>query len=126
MNIPGFIARQFYVAGSLRNDDTGFEIQAQNPMGAGTLVGVGRIRVDGRDIPAEAVSAHRTGDDTPIGAADISRFKPVSVNKGDHVTLHVDGEPLAAGEHTLEVELFELNLGRLAFSITDTIRVQPG
>ena len=122
MNIPGFIARQFYVAGSLRNDDTGFEIQAQNPMGSGTLVGVGRIRVDGRDIPADAVSAHRTGDDTPIRAADISRTNPVNVFKGDHVTLHVDGEPLAAGEHALEVELFELNLGRLAFSITDSIR----
>ena len=51
MNIPGFLARQFYVAGSLRNTATGWELQAQNPMGSGTLVGVGKMRVDGRDIP---------------------------------------------------------------------------
>ena len=40
MNIPGFIARQFYVSGSLRNTDTGWELQATNPMGDGVLVGV--------------------------------------------------------------------------------------
>jgi hypothetical protein len=121
MNIPSFLARQFYVAGSLRNTDTGFELQAQNPMGAGTLVGVGRMRVDGRDIEAEAVTAQRSGDPTPIKATDVDRFHPVSVFKGDSVTLHVTGEPLSPGEHTLDVELFELNLGRLSFSITDAV-----
>lgn len=121
MNIPGFIARQFYVAGSLRNTNAGFELRATNPMGAGTLVGVGRLRVDGRDIPAEAVTAQRSGEETPIKAVDVSRTRPVSVFKGDEVTLHVEGEPLPSGEHKLEVELFELNMGRLAFSITDSI-----
>ncbi len=121
MNIPGFIARQFYVAGSLRNTESGFELRATNPMGAGTLVGVGRLRVDDRDIPADAVTARRSGDEAPIKATDVSRLKPVSVFKGDEVTLHVEGQPLPAGEHKLDVELFELNMGRLAFSITDRI-----
>jgi len=121
VNIPGFVARQFYVAGSLRNTDLGFELQAQNPMGSGTLVGVGKLRVDGRDIEPESVTAQRSGDAEPIRAKDISRFKPVSVFKGDHVTLHIAGEPLSVGEHRLEVELFEVNLGRLAFSISDRV-----
>lgn len=121
MNIPGFLARQFYVAGSLRNTDTGFELQAQNPMGSGVLVGVGRMRVDGREIAPDAVSAQRAGDDEPISATEVSRTRPVTVNKGDRVTLHVAGDPLPEGEHRLDVELFELNLGRLAFSISDTI-----
>lgn len=121
MNIPGFLARQFYVEGSLRNTEAGFELQAQNPMGAGTLVGVGRLRVDGRDIAAETVSARRSGDETPIKAADVSRTNPVNVVKGDKVTLHVDGEHLNPGEHRLEVELFEINLGRLSFSISDRL-----
>lgn len=121
MNIPGFLARQFYVAGSLRNTESGWELQAQNPMGAGTLVGVGRMRVDGREIPAESVSARRSGDESAIRAADVSRTRPVSVFKGDRVTLQVEGEPLPAGEHRLDIELYELNLGRLSFSITDSI-----
>ncbi len=121
MNIPGFIARQFYVAGSLRNTDSGWELQAHNPMGDGTLVGVGKLRVDGQEIPADSVTAQRTGEAEPIRAQDVSRTRPVSVFKGDRVTLAVAGEPLTPGEHSLEVELFELNLGRLSFSITDRI-----
>lgn len=121
MNIPGFIARQFYVAGSLRNTDRGWELQAHNPMGDGTLVGVGAIRVDGREIPVENVTAQRTGEAEPIRAADVSRARPVSVFKGDRVTLAIAGDPLSPGEHRLEVELFELNIGRLSFSITDRV-----
>ena len=121
MNIPGFLARQFYVSGSLRNNESGWELQAQNPMGEGTLVGVGKMRVDDVDIPAGNVSAVRSGDPEPIRAEDISRTRPVSVFKGDRVTLQVAGDPLAAGEHKLEVELFELNMGRLSFAITDHI-----
>ena len=117
----GFIARQFYVKGSLRNTDSGWEVQAHNPMGNGTLVGVGRLRVDGREIAPEKVTARRTGDPQPIRASEISRTRPVSVFKGDRVTLAVEGEQLAPGDHSLEVELFELNLGRLSFSITDRV-----
>ena len=122
MKIPGFIARSFYVGGSLRNTDRGFEMQAQNPMGDGVLVGVGRMRVDDRDIDPATVTAQRPSDPEPLRAADVSRMNPVHVTKGDRVTLHVDGEPLAPGEHKLEVELTELNLGQLAFAITDDIR----
>ena len=121
MNIPGFIARQFYVAGSLRNNDAGWELQAQNPMGEGTLVGVGKMRVDGREIPVENVTARRTAESDPIRAAEVSRERPVSVYKGDRVTLAVEGEPLPPGEHRLDVELIELNLGRISFSIKDRI-----
>ena len=122
MNIPGFIARQFYVAGSLRNTDSGFELKAHNPMGNGVLTGVGKMRIDDRDIPPETVTAQRSGDPAPIRAQDVTRLKPVSVFKGDQVTLHVTGAPLTPGDHKLEVELFELNLGRLAFSISDRVR----
>jgi hydroxymethylglutaryl-CoA reductase (NADPH) len=121
VNIPGFLARQFYVAGSLRNTESGWELQAQNPMGDGVLVGVGTMRVDGREIPADNVTARRTGEAEPIRARDVSRMRPVSVFKGDKVTLAVSGEPLSRGQHKLDVELVELNLGRLSFSITDSI-----
>src|SRR5687768_9823639 len=103
-----FFARQFYVSGSLRNTDSGWELQAHNPMGNGTLVGVGKMRVDGRDIPAETVTAQRSGETDTIRAADVSRTRPVSIFKGDRVTLAIAGEPLATGEHKLDIELFEL------------------
>jgi hypothetical protein len=126
VNVPGFIARQFYVAGSLRNTGEGWELKAQNPMGSGVLVGVGRLRVDGTDIPAEAVTAQRDGDAEVMSASDVSRERPVRVAKGDKVTLRVAGAPLTPGQHTLEVELFELNMGRLAFSISDKVSDPAG
>ncbi|MGH7490037.1 MAG: hypothetical protein ACREMY_31190, partial [bacterium] len=82
MNIPGFIARQFYVAGSLRNTDSGFELKAHNPMGNGVLTGVGQMRVDGHEIPPGTVTAQRSGDAQPVRAMDVTKLKPVSVFKG--------------------------------------------
>lgn len=121
MRIPGFIARQFYVEGSLRNTPNGFQLQAQNPMGNGVLTGVGQLRVDGRAIDPAAVTAQRAGDPTAMSANDVSPANPVNVSKGDSVTLHVTGQQLAPGKHELEVELTELNLGQLSFSISDAV-----
>jgi hypothetical protein len=121
VKIPGFIARQFYVAGSLKNTPNGFQMQAQNPMGSGVLTGVGQLRVDGREVDPSSVTAQRDGDPQPMSARDVSPANPVNVSKGDRVTLHVEGAQLAPGEHQLEVELTELNLGALSFSISDRI-----
>jgi hypothetical protein len=119
--VPGFIARQFYVAGSLRNTDTGFQLQAHNPMGDGVLIGVGQLSVDGRAIDPAAVTAQRPGDEQPMSARDVSQANPVNVSKGDRVTLHVSGPQLTPGEHSLEVALTEQNLGELSFSISDSV-----
>jgi hypothetical protein len=121
VRIPGFIARQFYVEGSLQNTPNGFQLQAQNPMGSGVLTGVGQLRVDGREIDPSSVTAQREGDPAPMSARDVSPQNPVNVSKGDRVTLHVSGGQLSPGEHQLEVELTELNLGELSFSIADRI-----
>jgi hypothetical protein len=124
VDVPGFLAKQFYVSGSLRNTPTGFRLEARNPMGNGTLVGIGRLAVDGQTIEASAVSALRADDPTLIQAASVDKFHPIRVQKGDHVALLVAGAPLAPGSHKLEVELYEVNLGLLRLAITDTVR--PG
>jgi len=121
MRVPDFLARQFYVAGSLRNRDDGFELQATNGMGDGTLIAVGPVEVDGRPIDFSALSAMRTGETERIPAAAVSRTNPIRVRKGDRVTLIVEGPQLTTGEHELRVWLVELNLGELEFSIRDTL-----
>jgi hypothetical protein len=121
MKVPSYLARQFYVQGSLRNTPTGFQLEAHNPLGSGVLVGIGRLAVSGREIPKEALTAQRHGDDTELRATDLSRRNPIRVRKGDRVTLRVEGEPLAPGDHILEVELYEINFGRLRFTLTDRL-----
>lgn len=121
MKVPGFLARQFYVSGSLRNTSAGFQLEAHNPMGSGVLVGIGRLAVDGRQIPKDAVTAQRIGDESELRAAELSRQNPIRVSKGDRVTLRVAGEQLKPGDHILEIELDEINLGRLSFALSDRL-----
>ena len=121
MNVPDFIARQFYVSGSLRNTPDGFSLQAHNPFGDGKLVGLGSISVDGQKVEPEALFALREGQPGAIRATDLSGDNPIQVKKGDRVTLHVRGYGLTPGRHRLEVELYEQSIGRLRFSITDQL-----
>ncbi len=121
MRVPGFLVRRFYVAGSLRNTPSGFQLQAQNEMGDGTLVGVTRITLDGVAMDPTGITARREGTDEVVQAADISRASPVPFRRGERVTLHVNSPPLTPGPHDLEVELLELNLGALQLGISESI-----
>ncbi len=122
LNVPGFLVKQFYVSGSLRNTDSGFALQARNALGDGTLIGVRRLAVDGSEIPAEALTAVRQSDSAVFRASDVSQQHPIRVHQGDRVTLEVRGWRLRPGEHRLEVELVELNLGLLRLSVKDRLR----
>ncbi|MBX3031777.1 MAG: hypothetical protein KF809_16635 [Chloroflexi bacterium] len=121
MRVPGFLARQVYVAGSLANEPGGFRLQARNGIGDGVLVGVGLIRVDDQAIDPRQISAQRDGEDTVYRAIDISPERPVTFRRGDVVTFHVAGWQLEPGEHDLEVELDERNLGRLTVAVRDAL-----
>jgi len=122
MRVPDFLVRQFYVSGSLQPEGDGFRLQARNGIGDGTLVGIGRISVDGVVVDPASVTATRDAEDRIHRAIDVSRLAPVSFRRGEVVTFHVAAHPLAAGEHRFEVEIVELNAGLLTLALRDTIR----
>ena len=121
MQVPSFLVRQFYIGGSLRNVEGGFQLQARNPLADGMLVGIGRFTVDGQAVDPESVSALRSGEDTWTRASDVSRSSPVPFRKGDSVTFHVAGPPLAPGVHRLDVELIERDAGLLSLTLDDDL-----
>jgi hypothetical protein len=121
LRVPPFLVRRFYVAGSLRNTPSGFSLQAHNELGDGMLVGVRRISVDGTPVPLDAVRAERDGSGETLRAADISRTQPIPVRRGERVTLVVEGQHLSAGDHALEVDLIERDLGGLELAITEAV-----
>jgi hypothetical protein len=121
MRVPDFIVRQFYVAGSLRHEDDGFSLQARNALGDGTLVGIRRITIDGRDIDPAAITATRAGEGQVHRAGDVSPQAPVSFRRGDSVTFHVAGHTLAPGTHRFEIEIVERNAGTLTLSLSDSV-----
>ena len=122
MRVPDFLVRQFYVKGSLQPEGDGFRLQAQNGMGNGTLVGIGKVVMDGQVIDPATITASRDGEDTVHRASDVSRRSPVSFDRGDIVTFHIAGHPLAAGPHQFEVDIYEVNLGLLQLVLKDTVR----
>ena len=115
------MVRQFYVAGSLRNDDGGFRLQARNPLADGRLTGVRRFAVDGTPMDLSAVSAIRDGETDWMRASDVSPMSPVTFRKGDVVTFHVTGPSLTAGDHEFELDLIERDAGLLSLSLSDTL-----
>lgn len=121
MRVPDFLVRQFYVGGSLQPEGDGFRLQARNGMGDGTLVGIGRVTMDGQIIDPASITASREGDDMVHRAADVSRYSPVSFRRGDVVTFHISGHPLKPGEHRFEVEIYEVNLGLLQLALRDVV-----
>jgi hypothetical protein len=125
MRVPGFLIRRFYVQGSLRNTEGGFALEARNEMGDGMLVGVRRIAIDGVAYDPERITAIRS-DGTSISAAGISRQQPVPIRRGDRVALHVAGEALAPGEHLLEVDIVERDLGGLELSLREVVQDEGG
>jgi hypothetical protein len=122
MRVPDFMVRQFYVGGSLQHEGDGFRLEARNGLADGTLVGIGRISVDGQLVEPSAISATRAGDDTVHRAAAVTRQSPVSFRRGEVVTFHVAGHRLAPGEHRFEVEIIELNAGLLTLALKDSVR----
>lgn len=124
MRVPAFLVRQFYVTGSLRAHGDGFSIQATNPIGDGTLVGIGHVVVDGVTIEPSAVTAVRAGDPAILRAADVSVQAPVDFRRGDVVTFRIAGHPLAPGEHDFEVEIVERDLGTITLALRDTLAAQ--
>ncbi len=120
MDVPGFLVARFYEQGSLRSTADGFELRAHNALGDGTLIGLGRILVDGRLVDPASVEAIPDDGSDPIRATEVTALRPIRVRKGTAVTIRVrEATALSKGRHTLSVELFERDLGRLRLSITD-------
>ena len=122
MRVPGFLVRQLYVAGSLVNHTGGFSLQARNNIGDGWLDGIGAIKVDGQDIPLTDISATREGDPATYRAVDVTPQTPVVFRRGDVVTFWISGWALDPGDHELEVELHERQLGTLSLGFTERLR----
>ena len=121
MRVPDFLVRQFYVGGSLQHEGDGFRLQARNGMGDGTLVGIKGISVDGKAIDLADITATLDGSDTVHRAADISPAAAVAFTRGDVVTFHFAAPRLAPGKHAFEVEVYEVNMGLVTLSLSDTI-----
>jgi hydroxymethylglutaryl-CoA reductase (NADPH) len=116
---PPFVLAKIYVQGSLKNTEKGFEFNMKNVVDSGTLVELGPITVDGKAYEAAALTIVSSGSER--GGDQVTRQNPMPVYVGSAFTIRVNGDPLAAGEHTISVSVLTREIGRLHFEVKDTL-----
>jgi hydroxymethylglutaryl-CoA reductase (NADPH) len=120
MMIPSFLLKKLYVRGSFKNSASGFQIALMNSLAPGTLVGVGSIQIDGRDIPTERIFI-TVNDGAPIKASDITPNAPRMFPLNTKVNFSVDDQPLEKGVHHLKVSVSTREAGELKIDAEDSI-----
>jgi hypothetical protein len=107
-----------YVKGSLRNEDSGFVFQVKNLIESGSVSGVAKMAIDGKEHELDSATIELGGKVRPV--SEISWSAPLYVSYGATLTVFVPGA-LSAGEHTLNLQVNVPELGRISLPITDTV-----
>jgi hypothetical protein len=118
--IPNFLLKKLYVKGSFKNTTNGFQLALRNTLAPGTLVGVGAIQLDGRDIPREKILIV-VDDGAPVRASDVSFDAPRAFPLNVTVTFRVEDQPLAPGAHRVNISVNTKEAGELKIDAEDSI-----
>jgi hydroxymethylglutaryl-CoA reductase (NADPH) len=119
LQIPTFLLRKLYVKGSLENVDDGFLFKLKNTISLATAVHIEPMKVDGNEYPLDATII--SSEDGETAGNEISEGNAFPIKVGLEITIHVKGEQLSEGEHTIDISLTTKEVGKLAFDVTDTI-----
>ena len=121
--IPALILKQLYTFGSLENTADGVRFGLKNRLSDATLVPASEaVRIDGREIPLERVTPRprRRAIGCRRARSPPSNRWPSRCGATVHVS--VSGiQPLAKGEHELEIGFEAEPFGDLTFKVKDAI-----
>lgn len=110
--------KRMYVPGSLKNQDEGFAFQIKNTIESGSISGLAKLSVDGEERPLDGITV--AIDSKTREASSITWSASLYVSYGAVLTIFVPGQ-LAAGEHTVTLQVNVPELGRISLPVTDTI-----
>lgn len=116
---PASMLAQLYVKGSLKNTSDGFEFKLKNIIDSGTLVGLGPLGVDESSYAPETMTI-KIGERVMRGD-EISHSTPLPVRSYSEIFMTVTGAPLSVGGHKLTIQMVTREVGRLQFSVNETI-----
>lgn len=118
--IPSFLLKKLYVKNSFKNNPTGFELAVRNTLAPGTLVGLGPVAIDGRNIAADRLWIV-VNNNPPVRASDISTTAPRAFPMNATVTFRVEDQPLAPGRHHVLMAVNTREAGELSIDAEDSI-----
>lgn len=117
--IPSYQLSTLYIKGSLKNTENGFELSLRNTIDSGHLISLGPIHVDETSYPAQAIT-WKTANGEWRGD-QISYRSPVLVSIYTEAKVVVEGQLLAPGTHHLILTAAASEVGRIQFTISDSV-----
>jgi hydroxymethylglutaryl-CoA reductase (NADPH) len=118
--IPSFLLKKLYVRGSFKNNQNGYELSLRNTLAPGTLVGLGPMQVDGRDISPDKITII-VGNAPPVRANEISTTAAQVFPLNTLVTLRVEDRALEPGKHRLTLSVNTKEVGELKIDAEDNL-----
>ncbi len=119
MFLPPDLLEKVYVKGSLVNTGSGFEFKIKNVVDSGTLGGMTSLAVDGTEVPLAAVTLKSPSRE--VKAADVTPRTSFPLQYGTTLTISVESEPLATGEHAITMTVNVLEAGRVQVKVKDSV-----
>jgi hypothetical protein len=114
---PQMLAKM-YVEESLKNQDGGFVFSIKNKIDSGSVSGIAKLSVDGKELSLEGVTIQIGEKVRPV--TEISWSASLYVPYGATMTMYVPGA-LSDGEHTVTMQVNVPELGRISFPITASL-----
>ncbi len=119
MQIPSFLLRKLYIKGSLENVEDGFSFKLKNSLSPGTTTAVAPIKVNGNEYPLDSTIIRSV--DGEVKGSEISEANSFPIKVGVEIEIHIKGDALPEGEHTIDISLKTKEAGTLAFDVKDSI-----
>ncbi|MFX0054205.1 MAG: DUF6379 domain-containing protein [Promethearchaeota archaeon] len=119
MKIPASILKRLYVKNSLANQDDGFSFKIKNSLSNGTATSLSPVTVDGNEYPLDAMLIKTP--DGEVAAAEVTEANTFLIKVGVEVEIHVKGDPLSEGSHTIGIGFETKEIGGIAFEVDDEI-----
>ncbi|MBY0403325.1 MAG: hypothetical protein K2X66_05470 [Cyanobacteria bacterium] len=122
--IPNFIVKKLYVTGSLRFVPEGIAFDLSNKIGPGILTKINSIKLSDVEFLANQICLKL--EDKLIQAVEVSENNPVTCFLNQTVTCILQGNSsFTPGNHTITLDLFSKEAGKIVISIQDKLVGEP-
>lgn len=126
ITIPTMILRQLYTFSSLKNEEDGFHFAVKNRLSDAQLTGLNYLKVNDQEIAPAQITLDLGSEEGVRLPSQLSAEQPIAFPLRKVVILHVQGEPLPAGKHKIEISINTDPFGPLTFDIEDAIATTDG
>lgn len=115
--IPKFLLKRVYISGSLRQTADGIAFDLINSIGPGILTRLNNVKLNDHVFSPQEILLKI--EDKIFKASEISESNPAIFFHQQKSTCIILGAKLAQGLHTITVDLFSREAGKVVVSVQD-------